>query len=93
MAGAGLACTWPMVAVVAGAVSSGLACCVTAACCVDGWGAGFAASAAGLAGSAGFTASGLGFGTGTLRLATCGAEAGGRGPRAVVVGGSGPGGP
>ena len=66
-----------------------------------GSGAGLAASAAGLTGSAacltgsaGLAASGLGFGTGTLRLATCGTEAGGRTPlRAVIVGGSGPGGP
>src|SRR5262245_62461724 len=113
MVGAGLAWVWPMLAVVAGAVSAGLAG-VAAACWVGACGAGLAASVAGFAGSgagfataavvglamatsagsAGFAASGLGLGTGTLRLATCGADAGGfRLLRSPGAGGSGPGGP
>ena len=83
MVGAGLAsvCAWPMVAVVvAGAVSAGLAC-TAAACYVDGsaraW---LTAASAGFGLDAGFDASGLGFGSGTLRLASFGTEAGGRGP-------------
>src|ERR1700754_4570125 len=128
MVGAGWAWVWPMLAVVAGAVSAGFGG-VAATCWVDGWGAGFAASvavfagsaagftaaslvgsgagfaaaaaaglatatSAGFAVSAGFAASGLGLGTGTLRLATCGADGGGlMAVRRPGAGGGGPGGP
>jgi hypothetical protein len=89
--------------VVAGAASAGFTC-VATACCVGGSaagllatgsGAGFAGPAdAGFAGSAaGFAASGFGFGTGTLRLATRGAATGGFRSLLTSPGGSGPGGP
>ena len=63
---------------------------VTAACraaagaavCCAGAGAVAAAGA-----GTGFAASGLGFGTGTVRLATCGIEAGGLGAARLTVGG------
>src|SRR5436190_21373953 len=89
--GAGFA--WPIVAVVAGAVSMGFACAV--AVCCDGSVAGLAVDWVGFTGSAAACdASGLGFGTGTLRLATRGTEAGGRGPLPRWAdGSSGPGGP
>ena len=84
---AGLA--WPMVAVATGGgdASAGFAC-AAADCCggsTDLVGAGSAT--AGLA-------SGLAFGTGTVRLATCGTEAGGRGePLTWVTCGGIPAGP
>src|SRR6185295_6149795 len=91
--GAGLAAS---VAGFAGSIA------VFTAASLAGAGAGFAAAsvaglatatAAGFAVSAGLAASGLGLGTGTLRLATCGAEPGGfRLLRSPGAGGSGPGG-
>ena len=97
MVGAGFAwgCAWLTVAVVTGALSAGFVW-AAAVCCDDGSATGLAVTdSTGFTGSAAaFDASGLGFGTGTLRLATRGTEAGGRGPLPRWAdGSSGPGGP
>ena len=87
--GTGLAGAAPVVTAADGGASAGFGW-AAADCCTG------SAVAAGSGAAAGLLAAaiGLAFGTGTVRLATCGIDFGGRGaPLTWVIGSSGPGGP